>query len=289
MKPAPLSYLINRVTTGKVKYGWWTSSYQSAASPIVLGGCSRSGTTLLRRLLSAHPALYIGPETAILSMGNRDLAHLARVTELDPACLRRYYRQSICMGQFAELVLTDLMTREGKRRWGEKTPANVRRLERIFRFFPEARFVHILRDGRDVVCSLRTHPKYRFEDGQRVPTGVVNPWLGCTQEWVTDVRAGLKWRGDPRFYELKYEALVADPEATLRPLVQWLGEDWDPAILHSYRTDGLELQPRLAGAIDSGAVGRWQADLPAEARKTFEPEGCQLLTELGYAADGTWV
>jgi hypothetical protein len=286
MKPATLSYLVNRVTVGKVKYGWWTSSYTSAASPVVLGGCSRSGTTLLRCLLGAHRSLYIGPETAILSVGNRNIDHLARVTELAPECLRGYYRRSSCMGQFAELVLSDLMAQSGKQRWGEKTPANVRRLERIFRFFPQARFVHIIRDGRDVVCSLRTHPKYRFEEGRRVPTGIVNPWTQCVAEWIDDVHAGLKWRGDPRYYELQYEVLVSDPQGALRPLLGWLGEEWDPAVLQSYQTDGLELQPRLAGAIDSGSVGRWRQDLPEEARQSFEPAARQLLTELGYAEAG---
>lgn len=289
MTPVALSYFVNRITAGRLKYGWWSSNYQSPARPLILGGCSRSGTTLLRSLLTAHRALFVGPETAILSFGNRNIEHLAAVTALDLECLRRHYRQSTCHGHFAELVLGDLMNRNGKRRWGEKTPANVRNIQAIFRFFPEARFIHIIRDGRDVVCSLRTHPKYRFENGQRVPTGITNPWHQCVQEWVEDVQLGMKWRDDPRYYELQYESLVSDPEGTLRPLIQWLGEPWDPAILYAYKTDEFATQPRLAGGIDAGSVGKWYNDLPEEARRCFDPEGCQLLMDFGYATNALWI
>jgi protein-tyrosine sulfotransferase len=288
MKSWQLSRTINRLSGGLLKYGWWTSTYCSPEAPIILGGCSRSGTTLLREILSAHSQICIGPETAIFT-GNRDLDHLARVTKLDYARLRRYYRLSPSLAEFGERVLMELMRNEGKQYWGEKTPSNVRELHTIFRFFPNARFIHILRDGRDVVCSLRTHPKHRWENGQFVRTGIENPWDQCVREWVDDVRLGLSWRGDKRYFEINYESLVNEPENALRPLFSWLGVSWEPAVLEAYKTEEHINHPGLAESIHQKARGRWQVDLPSEARDHFCGEANELLVKLGYEMDDSWV
>ena len=87
---------------------------------------------------------------------------------------------------------------------------------RDFPLFPAARFVHVLRDGRDVACSLRTHPRHKVVDGELVPTGIRKPIAGCARRWVRDIESSRRWWGDPRFMTVRYEDLVAEPETGAR-------------------------------------------------------------------------
>ncbi len=290
-KSHQFSNMINRLTLGRVKYGWWSSNYQSDARPIFIGGCDRSGTTLLRLILNAHSRIMLGPETAIL-LGNRNLDHLQRVTGLRHELLTALYRRSDCIGQFAEAVLTQLAEQQNKDYWGEKTPHNVWHIDRLFRFFPNAWFIHIIRDGRDVVCSLRSHPKRLWKEGCMVETDIVNPWDTCVKWWVDAVCAGMRWRGHKRYFELRYEQLVEDPRIALGPMLNTIGLGWEDQMTEDFRladTSGHVNHPGLARPIYRSATNRWRTDLPAEARALFRSEAAELLHQLDYAADDNWM
>jgi protein-tyrosine sulfotransferase len=288
MKPEFLSRTVNQLSAGRLKYGWWSSSYRSKQSPVFIGGASRSGTTLLTALLAAHPELYVGPETGIFN-GNRNLEHLMRLTELPLPWLAEQLRHSCSQAEFIERVIGRLATDAGKPRWGEKTPANVRHIDRILGHFPQARFVHIIRDGRDVVCSLRTHPEHVWENGRHVRTGIVNPWPKCIAEWHNDVSAGVAWRSDERYYEVRYEALVDSTEATMAALIDWLRLPWRSEVLTGYRRSGMPNHAALAGPITQAAVGRWRTDLDWDARRLFRGAANELLQALRYSCDESWV
>jgi protein-tyrosine sulfotransferase len=287
-KPILLSRAVNHSSRGFVKYGWWTATYVSNERPIVLGGCSRSGTTLLRRLLNAHPEIYIGPETAVFQ-GNRNLEHLMHVTGLTRPTLRQLFRRSCCLAEFGEAVLKHLAQEEKKSMWGEKTPANVRCIEELFRFFPRARFIHIYRDGRDVVCSLRTHPKYAWRNGREEKTGIINPWEQCVDEWARDVQRGLAAKSDWRCFQIKYEELVNSPRSVVGSLLQWLGSDWSDSVLTEYRMENQLNHRGLAGPICASSVGRWKTGLPADARQMMVNRCGDLLATLGYTDGDDWV
>lgn len=287
-----LASVFHNASGGRLKLGWWSSPWRSLQSPVIIGGCGRSGTTLLRAALNAHPRIAIGPETGVFS-GNRDIGALARSTGLSPAVIADAYRGSSCLGKFAQRLCSEALNPEGKARWGEKSPSNVRNLEVMFRFFPRARFIHVIRDGRDVVASLRTHPRYRWEDGRRVETDIVNPWDACIDRWVRDTRAGLAWRADDRVKEVRYEELVASPREVLGELLEWLGEPWDEAVLDFHRTHRETGSDRANPGVKQGiyrtARGRWTRDLPPEARLLFRPRAARLLVQLGYAPDAGWI
>jgi protein-tyrosine sulfotransferase len=287
MKPLVLAKLVNRVTFGRVKYGWWTAPWVSDESPIVIGAADRSGTTLLTELLGAHRDICMAPETGILA-NNRRFERLC-APGMTADRVRRLFHESATVGEFFERYNTALMEHAGKRRWGEKTPANVHNAAVLFRFFPKARFIHPIRDGRDVVCSMRTHPKYRWVDGGRVETGAINPWGPCIDRWVKAVTRGLELRNDARYREVRYEALVTDPDGTLREILRWLDMPWDLRMVENYRTDRHALQPRLTEPIDQTAVQRWRRELPPEARHAFRGAANDLLITLGYASDDSWI
>ena len=94
--------------------------------------------------------------------------------------------------------------------------------------FPEARFIHVVRDGRDVVCSMRQHPDRRWVDGAWVKVHRPLSLEQYAERWVADTEAGVAHRGDPRYLEVRYEDLVQDPLAVLRGLLMDLGEAFDP-------------------------------------------------------------
>jgi hypothetical protein len=281
-----------------VSLGWRMrgSSYVSTAAPVVVGGCGRSGTTLMRVILDTHPGICCGPESGILRPGVLKARKLANRFDLDAGEVRRLARGCRSHPEFVDRFFAAYAARTGKPRWADKSPQNVQRLGYLFRHFPEARFVHMLRDGRDAACSLRTHPKYRTIDGQRVPTGIRNPIDACTHRWVKNVRAGIAWRDDPRYREVRYEDLVNDPEATLRPLFDWLGEEWDDGVLafHSVRSASRDAAKFPCNAeatqpINSQALARWRTDLSPEEAATFRDLAGDLLIEMGYAEDHAWV
>lgn len=242
--------------------------------PIIIGGCGRSGTTLLRVMLDCHAEVMCGPESSILT-GDYSLRRVASYYDERPMRLA-VERQILPPRQFVSSFFHRQARKAGKSRWAEKTPSNVRHLPRIFGMFPEAQFVHVIRDGRDVACSLRNHPP-----------GETNPITVCIARWIVDVHAGLRWRDDPRYTEVYYEDLVDDPERELRRLLGFLDVPWDAAVLrHSERDHDVTRFAAAANAaepISDASVGRWRRDLPARELQAVEAVAADLLSDLGYA------
>ena len=221
------------------------------------------------------------------------------------------------MASFFDLAAS----RRGKSRWAEKTPLNVRHLGWIYRHFPNARFIHVIRDGRDVACSLRSHPVRRFVDGAWASVPQNRSVASCIQQWLTLTGEGMGWRADPRYLEVRYEDLVRDPEATMRRVMAFVGEPFDEAWLAARlaaqagegapaagtgsvagsssaagsaagrpTTGAAALsttnKPNAAGAISTGSIGRWRRDLtPAEIQLIRDRAEARLI-ELGYETPG---
>jgi len=252
----------------------------SQSPVIVIGGAARSGTTLLRTLLGRHPHIASGPETTVF------LARISSPHDIGermgwPASeIEAWQMASRSQVDFLEFFERAMLGRSGKRIWAEKTPHNVGRFAWIRRRFPRARLVHIVRDGRDTVCSLRVKPFAKL-DGSAWNS--VAGAQRCAIQWRRSVRPGLRFRGNPAYYELRYEDLVQRPEATLRALLTFLGLPWSDDMLRSDDRPPADADERLAAApIFDSSIGRWHRDLsPAEKKATGALIG-PLLDELGY-------
>jgi hypothetical protein len=267
----------------------------SPFAPIVLGGCGRSGTTLLRMMLDSHRRICCGPESSLFRRRAIDTRWLAHRFGFAHGEVQALYDAAASRQDFIERFARLCMAKAGKARWAEKTPRNISRIAEVFRWFPEARFVHVLRDGRDVACSLRTHPRHRVVDGKLVPTGIRRPIAGCARRWVRDIESSRRWWDDPRFLTVRYEDLVRDPRPALQRIMMRVGEDWDEAMLAHATADSpfrdatrFAQNPEALGAVSSGSLGRWQRDLDARDRRIFKRIAGPLLVELGYAADDGW-
>lgn len=264
-------------------------------APIVIGGCGRSGTTLLRMMLDSHRRICCGPESSVFRRRALDPDALADRFGIARDEVRATCDAAASRPAFIEAFAGLCLRNTGKARWAEKTPRNISRIGAIFHFFPEARFVHVLRDGRDVVCSLRTHPRHQVVDGKLVPLNTWKPIAGCARRWRDDIECSRPFWNDPRFHAVRYEDLVKDPRAALHRLMDFLGEPWDEAMLahadagSSFRdVTRFAQNPEALGAVTASSIGRWERDLDTKDRRTFRKIAGPLLVELGYAMDDAW-
>ena len=295
---AKMKSLLERLWEKTIRAGWYRKDHVSEENPVIIGGCARSGTTLMRVMIDTHPNIYCGPETGLLylrTLTRRKIRKLSRKLEVPEEELKAMMRGTDSYFSFVETLFDYLRERAGKPRWGDKSPQNVLHLDRILHHFPEARFIHMIRDGRDTACSLRTFPQYRMVDGQRVELDTMKPLDQCIRRWVRDVEAGMRYRGDLRYIEVKYEDLIENDEETLICVFGFLGEPWDERVTkyHQIESPGrsMDKMPQNPGAtkpIYRTAYGRWRNEFTEEDKRVFKAIAGDLLVKLGYEEDDDW-
>ena len=286
-------------------------------APFIVG-VPRSGTTMLRLMLDAHPDLAIPPETYFVTNlieaadGGAGPDQLANVLVghrrwgdlgIEEAELRRRLAAigkpgggdavRVAFGLYAE--------GRGKPRWGDKTPAYLTNIAEIGRALPEARFIHLIRDGRDVALSVLRMPE--ADRPMRNPDTV---GLVATR-WSRRIeRARRQAEGLDRYLEVRFEDLVTEPEGVLRPVCEFVELDYRPELLdyHSGAGERLEeINRDLAGRDDLPAqtaagrtephaltseppkpdrIGAWREEMSSDQIAEFEAEGGEMLRELGY-------
>ena len=186
-------------------------------------------------------------------------------------------------GEAIAAVFEAYAAERGKPRWGDKTPLYMQHLPLLERLFPEASFVHLIRDGRDAALSFLSVPEGIMTEGWGYPRDAA----GFACQWATEVRAAraLGERVGPgRYLELRYEALVADPAGELRRTCSFAGLEYDEAMLgYVGRTESArkEHQQRLNEPPRVG-VRDWSTEMPVADREAFEAVAGDLLAELGY-------
>jgi hypothetical protein len=200
-------------------------------APIFIGGMFKSGTTLLRSMLAQHSAIVSGLETYWFDLTRGDtspdateraLARLATYFDLDPATVRGFSDGSRSAEAFLDRLMTHIASRAAKRRWAEKTPGNIAVVDRIWAFWPQAQVVHIVRDPRDVYASSIEANKWQD------PRVFAEQWTSTIGEGAQRVAALAPSRDV--YHVVRYEDLVEDPERTMRRVVDFLGERWEPQV-----------------------------------------------------------
>jgi hypothetical protein len=173
----------------------------------------------------------------------------------------------------------------GKERWGDKTPMYMQHLRTLERLFPDALYVHLIRDGRDAALSFL-----------ELPAGVVTrTWAHPTSardfacQWRSEIEAAraLGSRvGPQRYLEVRYERLVEAPEESLRAICTFAGVPFEPAMLDYAGNVDVSSKPhqqRLRQPPTSG-VRDWRRQMPAGDVAAFEGVAGDVLLELGYLA-----
>jgi hypothetical protein len=266
-------------------------------------GCPRSGTTLLGRIGDAHPQLAVIHETrwivgfykkrrGLTKEGAVTPDLLERLREhprftklgLDPTLVDGLLRRDRPV-RYADFVtsLFDLYgEQQNKPLVGDKTPRYVRDLPTLHELWPHAKFVHLIRDGRDVCLSVldwrKGAPRFTTWDEDAVATTAL--W------WEWNVKLGREsgaLLGPGRYYELRYEALVTEPERECRALCEFLGLPYDPAMLrfHEGRLQDAQDAKHPWGPVTAG-LRSWRTEMPDEDVVRFEAAAGTLLADLGY-------
>ena len=276
--------------------------------PIFVVGCPRSGTTLLQLMLHAHPRIALPPETrfllpaydARLRFGDlRQEANRRALAEwivdrrptrffdlkLDGrAIVEEIAAGPPTLGSALGIIYRGYARRFGKARWGDKRPAYIRYLGTLQRLFPDAQFVHVVRDGRDCVASLMEMPWWKHDVRHAVST-----WAQAIDEGH---RAARRMPEDT-YLELQYEALVTDPEPELRRLCAFLGEDYDPAMADPSGVARVAVpkrkkwHARTRGEISQERQGSWSARLSEDDVALCESVLGRRLRAYGYEPAGT--
>ena len=276
--------------------------------PIFILGCPRSGTTLLQQMLHSHRSIAFPSETRFVHiaydrrLGFGDLERAENRRALAEWITGRGETKFHVLGLDAEPLIDEIehgpptlgsalatvfrayARQHGKPRWGDKRPSYFRRVPMLRRMFPDAQFVHLIRDGRDAVSSLVQMPWFNGDLYSAVLT-----WRDAV-----DIGRRLATRLGPRgFYELRYEDLVADPKDALTKLCGFLGEEYDPgmteAYLHARRTvpRSRAWHLRTHEAPNTRRVGAWRERLATEDADLVEHVLASRLLDRGYLLSGT--
>ncbi len=258
--------------------------------PIFIGGAPRSGLTLLRLVLDAHPEISCGPDA-----GHVALTMTAADFEATLGGLHRehfFLEEDYVRRNFARAIAAPMEARAralGKQRWADKTAFNILVFEQLARLFPGALFIHLVRDGRDVAASL-------LERRWRAPSGAIFDHCAtpaaAARYWGSIVTRGIdvERKLASRLLRVRYEDLAAHPALTTNRICEFAGLAPDPDLIGIERREpalaGLELETadRFTRPINAGAVGRWRRDLrPAVAAAIYEGHR-SLFQALGYEA-----
>ncbi len=251
----------------------------SEEGPIFVVGSMRSGSTLLRLMLDSHEAIAIPPETGFMGAlsATRKIPNFKygdtwferigwSAAELDDR-LRDFYAE-----MFSRYAIA-----QGKSRWGEKTPSHTWHLAAMSEVFPDAQFVAIVRHPGAVAASLRDRFHYTFADG-------VAYWDEINRELLR--RAS---ELGPRILLCRYEDLVHEPEAVLRPMLARLGVPWSASVLAHHEVQAERGSPRMSDgstisrdSVDPERASTWVSLLTDGDREVLMERAGPLADLLGY-------
>lgn len=267
---------------------------------IFLGGCERSGTTMLASMLGGHSACLAIPESqfkidilrpggmpetpsAVRAAGQRILESWrfkAWEVNLDPetipwdnfgASYEKLYEWIVC--QYGLKV-----GNSDFQYWIDQTPENVKNFGTFFEWFPDGKGIHIVRDGRAVSASV-----IPLDWGP-------NTMIGSAYDWSQKVMTGLTAEaalGSHRIYKIRYEDLVESPQEEMTQLCNWLGIEFEEQMLNN---DGYskpeyynyKAHQLIGKKTDKGRAGAWRSKMSQRDIEIFESQTGELLEYIGY-------
>lgn len=258
--------------------------------PAFLMGCARSGTSILGEALAEHPRIaYLFEASAIWNDLVPDRPdHRLTAADASPEVARAIYRAlADAAGAPRDVLL-------------EKNPKHVIRIPFLDALFPHAKFVHIIRDGRDTAASLMFRNR-----GPRWGHLEIPGWrdllaaypeknhIRCAHQWreaVSIARADARSLDPGRYREVRYEDLIADPRGTIARLIEFLELEPDPAVeaflekIQDETQGSYHARRQVRHYVDdhSRRVGRYRENLTSEQIAEVEAVCGDLLVELGY-------
>jgi len=249
-------------------------------------------------MLNRHPEIAISSETqfhhyvysrrrsfgSLSNLSNRQRlvdAYLATEPiakmKLDPRALREtLLTEGTSYEAFFVSLLRAYARSQGKKRWGEKTPRHALITETLCQWYPGASIIHLVRDPRDVVASLRRLP------------GATHSVIGGASLWMQCNGGALRSQARPQYLLVPYEHLVTQPEQELRRICAALGAEYSPFMLVPDRDPATVLQwyRRAELPVTNERRGKWREELSREDVELIERITGPLMRTFGYEPVG---
>ncbi|PLW93483.1 MAG: hypothetical protein C0592_05955 [Marinilabiliales bacterium] len=229
-----------------------------SGTPIYIGGCGRSGTTLLLSIISSHPDIFACPNE--LGMFNNTYEKDGKIY---PARKDRLHR-----------TLLFNKIKKSATRYCEKSPSNIHHINDIDSYHDgDFKFIHIVRDGRDVILSKH-------------PTSPDTYWVN-PDRWINDVSAGLKEIDNPKVHTMRYEDLTGNYEETISKICKFLDIELTDEILNWHKHTEVRKNRAYFGEVKpvfKSSVEKWKKPEFKERVEelTGRPEAVKLLKYFKY-------
>lgn len=282
--------------------------------PVFILGCPRSGTTLLRLMLTSHSKICIPPESNFIMDLFPEWNNAAFHNKYQIDCaLKALYdndkfpewdiprnliknrllsRLPFDFAGFVNQIYLCYMEKLGKSGvWGDKNPGYIHHLDKIIQLFPNAKIIHMVRDGRAVFSSGLKANKIKSDLG--LPPKFSGDAFSSYLSWKTALDSAKNKSGLPNFYEIKYENLLDRPSAVLGKVCTFLNVQFEKQMLaYSLQNKEHNLVPKhriywhmnTLRSLDSERANAWQKELPRKDILHYELIAKHKLEEYGYKA-----
>ncbi|MEM2125310.1 MAG: sulfotransferase [Candidatus Methanosuratincola sp.] len=272
--------------------------------PIFVVGAPRSGTTLLRYILTSHSRIYIPPESNFIPRFFPKPSETPLTTQQAERIIegilsyRVFFKDwkderpdpttfvtslpDLCPATILSSLYKSYSRQYNAIRWGDKSPIYTSHMDLIAKIFPSAQFIHIVRDGRDVALSmLKAYQGRRF---------FYVDLCFAARSWkrrVRKARSSGHRLGPDRYFEVRYEDLVAEPVPTLSQMCDFLGEKYEHSMAEPekeaqehYHSKGIHAATQRP--LSPRSAGRWLKEMTQEDQRLFFSLAGDTLVELGY-------
>jgi Sulfotransferase family len=267
-------------------------------APLIVLGVSRSGTTLLRVMLDRSPGLAIPDESFFIPLLARrhrrtvepkdfldDLSRIPviRAWGLSPADVAPRLESGMSTGEAIAAIFESYAAKAGKPRWGDKTPMYMRHLALLAELFPDAQYVHLIRDGRDAALSFLEMPPGTFTRTWAHP-GDAAQFACLWRKEVSSARSFGQRVGPGRYLEVRYEDLVTATSQVVASICDFAGIAFEPAMVEYAGAVDVSDKPHQQRLLQSPTAGvrSWRDDMSAADARAFEAIAGDCLSALGY-------
>lgn len=274
---------------------------------VFIGAMERSGINLIRKILNSHPEVAAGPQTGVVDEISR--LYSAMALSISNGNLGAYLntpQMGSVISNLIERVYSPYSNKEGKTIVVDCSPRNLWNFPLLAELLPEAKFLHIIRDGRDVACSYRDVGARASAKGvqlEQVAAVASKSIERCSTIWADTVRFGWDHCGPDsqlarsgRAFTTFYENIVLSPESQIRNICEFLGIEFTQTMLHPERLhhdsilDGVyTLEDDQNAPITMLSAGRWIDHLSLKDRIVFYAQGHVGLRLAGYDDSVQWL
>jgi hypothetical protein len=268
----------------KIRSGLYGKVKGECRLPLIFIGCfPRSGSTLLRALLQYHPKIAAGQTEInvfqdIKTASRKELMNVPDAFDTSEEELE-FIKGKRNLIEIADYILGNFKDRNQADYVLLKQPKHLFFIDKIFKHFPNGKFIHIIRDGRDSTMSQRY---YMLPEGR---TEWPYDWV-CRQ-WNVFINRGKTYRGNENYLEVKYEELVQKPFDTLEKIFKFLGlESVSENILEEYYKD-FDVSKRqdhfeVSQPLTNKNINKWIDKMTDKDKKIFNKIAGKNFIELGY-------